>query len=127
VVNLEASIAVTQNFASEHEVSDDTHSLTVVAEHLNPQLVNVLRFMRDKADQTSGWSEDIPCADLYDKFCTVLRKERPTLLDNALKVLSRTRKRETAGQQSVWDQVTKSSDKVQEGFSFGFDVDDDVE
>lgn len=104
VVNLEASVAVTQNFASEYE------------------LVNVLRFMRDKADQTSGWSEDIACSDLYSIFCDMLRRERPAVLDNALKVL---KGREIA-HQSVWDQVTKStqSEEVKGEFSFGFEIDD---
>ncbi|QRV86093.1 F-box and JmjC domain protein [Ceratobasidium sp. AG-Ba] len=109
VVNLESSVAVTQNFASEHE------------------LVNVLRFMRDKPDQISGWSDDIHCGELYDTFCDVLRKERPDTLQRALEVLDRAPKRRVA--ESVWDQVTKSqAEKVDQGFSFGFDVDgDDVD
>ncbi|KAF8610119.1 Clavaminate synthase-like protein [Ceratobasidium sp. AG-I] len=109
VVNLEASVAVTQNFASEHE------------------LVNVLRFMRDKPDQISGWSDDIACADLYETFCAVLRRERPGVLDDALKVLKRTAKRGAAEQQSVWDQVTKAGEAEgpQVGFSFGFEMDDE--
>ncbi|KAG9100743.1 hypothetical protein FRC06_003781 [Ceratobasidium sp. 370] len=108
VVNLEASVAVTQNFASEHE------------------LVNILRFMRDKADQISGWPDDIQCTELYDTFCEVLRRERPSILQRALKVLDRSSKKGAGEQRSVWDQVTKSrAEKVDQGFSFGFEVDDD--
>ncbi|ELU43896.1 F-box and JmjC domain-containing protein [Rhizoctonia solani AG-1 IA] len=106
VVNLEPSVAVTQNFASEHE------------------LVNVLRFMRDKPDQTSGWAEDIACADLYEIFCDVLRKERPENLENALAVLNKGSRKGNGEQQSVWEQLKKPtlSEGVDSGFSFGFEV-----
>lgn len=52
----------------------------------------------------------------------MLRRERPAVLDNALKVL---KGREIA-HQSVWDQVTKStqSEEVKGEFSFGFEIDD---
>ncbi|QRW26964.1 F-box and JmjC domain protein [Rhizoctonia solani] len=108
VVNLEPSVAVTQNFASEHEVSNNACRYSGFATNLLQhiiqlnqtfhsfrwrtkynQLVNVLRFMRDKPDQTSGWAEDIACADLYEIFCDVLRKERPENLENALAVLNK--------------------------------------
>ncbi|KAJ1310407.1 hypothetical protein OPQ81_007145 [Rhizoctonia solani] len=106
VVNLEPSVAVTQNFASEYE------------------LTNVLRFMRDKPDQTSGWSEDIACADLYGIFCDVLRKERPEVLEAALAVLNKASSKGNGEKQSLWDQVKSStqSEEVDGGFSFGFDV-----
>ncbi|KAG8691209.1 hypothetical protein FRC11_005908 [Ceratobasidium sp. 423] len=106
VVNLEPSVAVTQNFASKHE------------------LTNVLRFMRDKPDQTSGWSEDIACADLYEIFCDVLQRERPEVLENALVELNKTTRKGNGEQQSVWDQVKKSTqpEGADSGFSFGFDV-----
>ncbi|CAE6433790.1 unnamed protein product [Rhizoctonia solani] len=106
VVNLEPSVAVTQNFASEHE------------------LINVLRFMRDKPDQTSGWSEDIACADLYEIFCEVLRKERPEVLENAMAVLNKINRKGDREQQSMWEQVKKcaESEGVDSGFSFGFEV-----
>lgn len=89
------------------------------------QLVNVLRFMRDKPDQISGWSDDIACAELYETFCEVLRRERPKVLDDALKVLKRTAKK-GGSEQSVWNQVTKKGEfgGLQMGFSFGFEVDD---
>lgn len=90
------------------------------------QLVNVLRFMRDKPDQISGWSDDIACADLYDTFCAVLRRERPDVLDDALKALKRTARKGVSPQHSVWNQVTKvgQTEGSQIGFSFGFEVDD---
>ncbi|KAG8748702.1 hypothetical protein FRC10_000093 [Ceratobasidium sp. 414] len=110
VVNLEASVAVTQNFASEHE------------------LVNILRFMRERADQISGWPDDIQCTELYDTFCEVLRRERPSILQRALEVLDKSSKKGAGKQRSVWDQVTKSqAEKVDQGFSFGFEVGDDSE
>ncbi|CAE6488318.1 unnamed protein product [Rhizoctonia solani] len=105
VVNLEHSVAVTQNFASEHE------------------LTNVLRFMHDKPDQTSGWSEDIACEDLYESFCDVLRKDRPEVLEKALAALIKAPRYSSREQQSVWDQVKKSAQsKGDGGFAFGFDV-----
>ncbi|CAE6427308.1 unnamed protein product [Rhizoctonia solani] len=105
VVNLEPSVAVTQNFASEHE------------------LTNVLQFMRDKPDQTSGWSEDIACNDLYEIFCDVLRKERPEVLERALAALNKAPRKSSGEQQYVWDQVKKSTESEGNcGFSFGFDV-----
>ncbi|KAH7340251.1 hypothetical protein B0J17DRAFT_568876 [Rhizoctonia solani] len=105
VVNLEPSVAVTQNFASEHE------------------LTNVLRFMRSKPEQTSGWSEDVACADLYETFCDVLRKERPEVLENALVMLNKAAKKDDGEQQSMWDQVKKSSQSEGDGgFSFEFDI-----
>ncbi|KAG8708863.1 hypothetical protein FRC08_018667 [Ceratobasidium sp. 394] len=108
VVNLEASVAVTQNFASEHE------------------LVNILRFMRDKADQISGWPDDIQCTELYGTFCEVLRRERPSILQRALEVLDKPLRKGAGEQRSVWDQVTKlQAEKMDQGFSFGFEVDDD--
>ncbi|CAE6459637.1 unnamed protein product [Rhizoctonia solani] len=143
VVNLEPSVAVTQNFASEHEVSENAYNQSKFATNQNQplfisnqnflsshfdlelrkKLTNVLRFMHDKPEQTSGWSDDIACADLYEIFCDVLRKERPEVLGDALAMLNKVTKKGNGEQQSMWDQVKKSAQpEGNEGFSFGFDM-----
>ncbi|CAE7213578.1 unnamed protein product [Rhizoctonia solani] len=137
VVNLEPSVAVTQNFASEYEVSESAYNRTEPAidqtsipHHTkrntlcqpHKKLTNVLRFMRDKPDQTSGWSEDIACGDLYKIFCGVLQKERPDALEKALAALDKGPKK-SGEQQTMWDQLKKSTQSEGNGgFSFGFDV-----
>ena len=89
VVNLSESIAVTQNF--------------VPPAHLK----SVLRFLKDKQDQISGFAEDV---DAYELFRERLKVEYPDLLADAdaqmTKVKSKKRK---------WVEETECSD-----FSFNF-------
>ncbi|KAK4145490.1 uncharacterized protein C8A04DRAFT_35759 [Dichotomopilus funicola] len=109
VVNLEDGIALTQNFVPES--------------HLG----GVLSFLKDKADQVSGFEKDV--SDPYDLFVSRLREERPELLEDGLRQLAEKKRR--------WDTVVgedgdSSGDQPQKktaGFSFGFgdgDEDDEI-
>ena len=123
VINLAPSIAVTQNFVSHRE------------------LPTVLRFMRDRPEQVSGFKLRKPEAEraevvgglddcdecvtgVYEAFCQALQREKPELGDvegllNVPSAEAATGER-TGG---VWEQV-----KAQDGgFSFGFGGDADFD
>jgi len=114
VVNLEYSVAVTQNFVSAYEVG------------------NVLSFMRDKPDQISGFKHAPgslePRHSLFDRFCEVLRQSAPEVLNISLKQLdAKVRK---GPRVTLWDSVVKKDVahdtdlQTTNGFSFSFDVGD---
>lgn len=109
VVNLEPSIAITQNF--------------VPRAHLS----RVLAFMRDKREQVSGFRKEVE--DPYGVFVEGLRREYPELLEEATEELERKRERE--GRKRKWDDVVAGKDDGDEnsggGFSFGFGGDSDDE
>ena len=89
MVNLSESIAVTQNF--------------VPPAHLR----SVMRFLKDKQDQVSGFKDDV---DAYQLFREKLKNEYPELLERAdeemVEVKSKKRK---------WIEESDPSD-----FCFGF-------
>jgi hypothetical protein len=85
VVNLSESIAVTQNF--------------VPPAHLP----SVLRFLRNKQDQISGFADEI---DAYKLFTERLEAEYPHLLEN--------QKGETKSKKRKWEEPEPSD------FSFNF-------
>lgn len=109
VVNLEDGIALTQNFVPES--------------HLG----GVLSFLKDKADQVSGFENDT--CDAYGLFVERLREQRPALLEDGLRQMAEKKRR--------WDTVVGDDEcggdqppKKSAGFSFGFgfgdgDKDDD--
>ncbi len=104
VVNLEDGIALTQNFVPES--------------HLG----GVLSFLKDKADQVSGFENEI--SDAYGLFVDRLREERPSLLEDGLRQMAEKKRR--------WETVVGddeySSDQPQKksaGFSFGFGFGDE--
>ncbi|KAL2022819.1 hypothetical protein VTK56DRAFT_4635 [Thermocarpiscus australiensis] len=106
VVNLEDGIALTQNFVPES--------------HLG----GVLSFLKDKADQVSGFKKEI--SDPYSLFVDRLRVECPGLLENTLKQSTEKKRR--------WDTVVGDGEgsegqaqKKSAGFSFGFGFGDDEE
>jgi len=106
VVNLEDGIALTQNFVPESHIG------------------SVLSFLKDKADQVSGFERDI--SDAYGLFVSRLREERPDLLEEGLRQLAEKKRR--------WDVVVGDDDtegdqpqKKSAGFSFGFGFGDDEE
>lgn len=142
VVNLEPSIAVTQNFVSSRE------------------LANVLRFMRDRPSQVSGFKR--PCngatgaggdaaavavsggldeADealpgVYDMFVRALREQGRGNVEDALKQLeAQDAAKEEATksmapqvvlkERGLWDKVRQDKEEVEKGqgeaFNFGFD------
>ncbi|KAJ4296010.1 hypothetical protein N0V88_004712 [Collariella sp. IMI 366227] len=104
VVNLEDGIALTQNFVPES--------------HLG----GVLSFLKDKADQVSGFEDEV--SDAYSLFVARLREQRPDLLEEGLRQLAEKKRR--------WDSVVADGDdskdhpqKKSTGFSFGFGFGDE--
>jgi hypothetical protein len=103
VLNLEESIALTQNFVSRTKLSE------------------VLRFLRDCPDQVSGFKDDV--ADPYGLFVERLRDSHPETLEEGLKELE---KKDNRGR-GRWEELTKPAQEEEgdTGFSFGFGGDDD--
>jgi hypothetical protein len=108
VVNLEASVAVTQNLVPRCRVGA------------------VLRFLKEQPQSISGFRDDVE--DPYDMFLQKLKEHDPELAEEGLRELDRL---ERLG--GKWEQLTKGDDADAAsggggGFSFGFggsDVDDD--
>lgn len=104
VVNLDASIAITQNF--------------VPGSHLP----GILSFLRDKPDQVSGFKKDV--IDPYGTFIERMQTEHPDLLHQALKELEK----KGEGKKRKWDAaVGNDGEEASGGFSFGFGADSDEE
>lgn len=102
VVNIESSIAITQNFVP------DAH------------LTEVLLFLRDKPEQVSGFRQDV--TDPFSLFLGALAGQYPKRAQRATEEMERKpnkRKRK-------WDKFVRGEegkgnpDKVEDGFSFGF-------
>lgn len=104
VVNLDASIAITQNF--------------VPRSHLGA----VLSFLQDKPDQVSGFKKEVsdPCATFVQK----MEEEHPDLLAEAQEEL----RRKAEGRKRKWDSVIRDvaldSEDRPSAFSFGFGGDE---
>lgn len=105
VVNLDASIAITQNFVP------------------RAHLVGVLSFLKDKADQVSGFKKEV--VDPYAMFVDGMKREYPELLEEAMAELER----RAEGRKRKWDVAVANGDGDEEagGFSFGFGGDSDEE
>ncbi|KAB8302245.1 hypothetical protein EYC80_005688 [Monilinia laxa] len=105
VVNLDASIAITQNFVP------------------RAHLTGVLSFLKDKADQVSGFKKDV--VDPYGMFVEGMKSEYPELLEEAMRELER----KAEGRKRKWDVAVANVDGGSEagGFSFGFGGDSDEE
>jgi hypothetical protein len=104
VVNLDASIAITQNF--------------VPGSHLP----NVLSFLKYKTDQISGFKKDV--IDPYGVFVERMQSQHPKFLRGALEELTR----KTEGKKRKWDMAVGSKEETNGGgFSFGFGDDSDAE
>ena len=107
VVNLEKGIALTQNFVPE---SPSLHHLS-----------EALSFLRDKADQVSGFKQD--CENPFELFTERLGKEYPEALEKALDLADR-----KSGKKRKWDAAVAVDDEQSGGgFSFGFGGGDDEE
>ncbi|KAF2869308.1 hypothetical protein BDV95DRAFT_577031 [Massariosphaeria phaeospora] len=103
VLNLEDSLALTQNFVPTKKLAD------------------VLGFLRDQRDQVSGFKQEV-CDQAYELFVEKLRKEHSEILEEGLKELEKNDKKG----RGKWEELTKADeDKASGGFSFGFGGDDD--
>lgn len=109
VVNLEDSIAITQNYVSDSNLTD------------------VLHFLKTKADQISGvrdrCDEAIQPDDMFDEFCRLLRESFPALYkEKWLDVLEKRRAEPSnclrLGAGRVGKRLSESA-----GYSFTFDFD----
>ncbi|KAF1959089.1 Clavaminate synthase-like protein [Byssothecium circinans] len=107
VLNLEDSLALTQNFVPRKKLPD------------------VLGFLRDQRDQVSGFKDDV-CDRAYELFVERLQGTHPEILEEGLAELEKKGK----NGRGKWEQLTKGdAEEESGGFSFGFggDDDDDVE
>jgi len=103
VLNLEDSLALTQNFVPRKKLPD------------------VLGFLRDQRGEVSGFKEDV-CDRAYELFVERLQEQHPELLEEGLAELERKGKKG----KGKWEQLTKGDEKEEVGgFSFGFGGDDD--
>jgi hypothetical protein len=99
VLNLEPSIAITQNFVPRKRVGA------------------VLQFLRDQKQSISGFSEDVD--DPYALFVERLRESDPELLEEGLRGVDR---------KGRWETLTKDVvNDGNAGFAFGFGGGDDEE
>jgi len=104
VLNLEPSIAITQNFIPRRRVGA------------------VLQFLRDQKQSISGFNDDV--RDPYALFVERLREHDAVLLEEGLQELERLSK----GGRGKWETLTKVADEEtaeEGGFSFGFGEDDE--
>lgn len=99
VVNLEPSIAITQNFVP------------------RAHLANALAFLKDKPEQVSGFTSDVK--DAYALFAGMLGAKHPHLLEEGLARLGKLQ----ANKKRKWDAVVKADSD--QGFGFGFAEGDD--
>jgi hypothetical protein len=105
VVNLDSSIAITQNFVP------------------RSHLTSVLSFLKDKADQVSGFRKEVK--NPYETFVQGMERDHPSLLAQAMKELAK----KAEGRKRKWDTAVGSGENEQ-SFSFGFggegDSDDEI-
>ena len=106
VVNLEPSIAITQNFVPQ------------------AHLANVLAFLLEKPAQVSGFASSIQ--NPYGTFAQKLREAYPERLGEALLVMERRKERK----KRKWDELVEGdvqAGKQSETFNFGFGDGDEEE
>lgn len=103
VLNLDESLALTQNFVPEARVAD------------------VLGFLRDQREQVSGFRDEV-AETAYELFVERLGAEHPEILEEGLAKLER-RSKQGRGK---WEALTKGAEEESGGggFSFGFAADD---
>lgn len=108
VLNLEEGIALTQNFVSRAKLAD------------------VLGFLRDQADQTSGFKAEV--TDPFGLFVQKLGEVYPQTLEEGMAELEKKGKRQGRGK---WEQLIKGDEGAAEeehgGFTFGFGSGEDDE
>lgn len=104
MINLNHSIAITQNFVPKAHLPD------------------VLDFLKTKPDQVSGFSRNVK--DAYELFVEKMRELYPEILDTALGEVEKIHN----GKKRKWDQLVNGDDghiANSRGFSFGFGDEDD--
>lgn len=104
VINLNHSIAITQNFVPKAHLPD------------------VLDFLKTKPDQVSGFSRNVK--DAYELFVEKMRELYPEILDKALGEVEKIHN----GKKRKWDQLVNGDDghiANSRGFSFEFGDEDD--
>jgi hypothetical protein len=102
-VNLEDSLALTQNFVPRKKLPD------------------VLGFLRDQRVQVSGFKEDV-CDRAYELFIERLEEKYPEVLEQALGELVKKGKKG----RGKWEELTKGDEEEDGGgFSFGFGFGDE--
>ncbi|KAF2146700.1 uncharacterized protein K452DRAFT_282884 [Aplosporella prunicola CBS 121167] len=108
VLNLDESIALTQNFVPRAKLAD------------------VLGFLRDEAGSVSGFKDEI--TDPFGLFVERLGDAYPELLEEGMKELEKKGRPKGRGK---WEKLVKGDDDAdgeeQGGFTFGFGGDDDEE
>ncbi|KAF2468230.1 F-box domain-containing protein [Lindgomyces ingoldianus] len=103
VLNLEDSLALTQNFVPQKRLAD------------------ILSFLRDQRNQVSGFKEEI-ADQAYELFVEKLGEKHPEILEEGLKELERKQKKG----RGKWEELTKHEGEEEGGgFSFGFGQNDD--
>jgi len=110
VLNLEEGLALTQNFVP------------------RPRLADVLEFLRDRADQASGFADEV--ADPYGLFVERLRERCPEILEEGMRELKK-RDGRVVVRSEKWEQLVKGDVEREDGgggfcFGFGGDSDDEV-
>ncbi|KAF2723277.1 Clavaminate synthase-like protein [Polychaeton citri CBS 116435] len=102
VLNVEPSIALTQNFVPRARIGA------------------VLQFLRDQKQSITGFSSDVE--NPYQLFVDRLEAQDPLALKEGLRQLDAL----DSSRKSKWEELTKADEKTtEEGFSFGFGGDDD--
>ncbi|KAF2118359.1 F-box domain-containing protein [Lophiotrema nucula] len=103
VLNLEDSLALTQNFVPRKKLGD------------------VLGFLRDQRDSVSGFKDEV-ADQAYELFVEKLKAKHPETLEDGLQELERKGKKG----RGKWEELTKGDEAEESGgFSFGFGGDDD--
>ncbi|KAI6364332.1 hypothetical protein MCOR25_005670 [Pyricularia grisea] len=105
VVNLEAGIALTQNFVPKSHLSD------------------ALSFLRDRPDQVTGFKREIKYP--YELFRGGLEQKHPELLEKSLEELEQRAQRKRKWDAAVGPQGEAEEDGGGGGFTFGFGGGDD--
>ena len=105
VVNLEPSIAITQNFVPEAHLAD------------------VLDFLKNKPSQVSGFAKDVD--DPFELFVRKMEESHPALLGQALSNLEKARKvKKRKWEDLKYDDDEGGHEVKAKSFSFGFHNED---
>jgi hypothetical protein len=106
VLNLDESLAVTQNFVPRKRVAD------------------VLGFLRDQGEQASGFRDEV--TDPYGLFVERLGESAAEVLEEGMRELRKRDGVKKVARSEKWEALVKGNEDEEGcGFSFGFGGDDD--